>query len=183
MPLVDYEISNAVYFDPEHPMIEPYREEQLQPASYDLRLGPEVRVPRPDVKKINFFDSRWPHEYTDKQPTGGTVIEPRGFLLGTTMETIELPGNMIARVEGKSSLARVGLGVHVTAGYIDPGFRGQITLEIVNLAPWSIELAQGMRIGQIVFERTRTAPDRDYSITGRYQGQDGVTESRYTPGG
>jgi dCTP deaminase len=180
MPLVDHEISTEIRLN--NLGITPFRSEQLQPASYDLRLGAEVRVPRKTVQKINFFDGSWPHEYTDKQPTDDTMIAPGGFLLGTTMEYIELPSDMVARVEGKSSLGRVGLAVHVTAGFVDPGFRGEITLEIANLAPWSIELAEGMKIGQIVFERTNT-PLRDYSETGRYQGQVGVTESLYSPWG
>lgn len=83
-------------------------------------------------------------------------------------------------VNGKSSLGRLGILVHVTAGYVDPGFEGEITLEISNLLPRPVILYKGMRIAQLVFAKMASAPGGGYHIKGRYQGQEGPTESRYT---
>ena len=171
--------------------IEPFDDAQLQPVSYDLRLSEDILVPRDDVWRINpgmevEQNSQCYGEVPSWQThTTGRTIPPQGhfvrhgeFLLGCTQEVIRLSPFVAARVEGKSSLGRLGLAVHITAGFIDPGFEGQITLEIANLAPWEIVLYAGMPIAQIVFEVV-SPPDKDYSQTGRYQGQRGPTQSRY----
>jgi dCTP deaminase len=173
--------------------IVPFVSEQVQPVSYDLTLSKDVRIPRNDVQVIR--TRKW-DGYTENAQYYGEVpawknhtkemeIHPSGqtlrsgsFVLGCAEEYICLSSSMAARVEGKSSLGRLGVAVHITAGFIDPGFKGQITLEIVNLAPWDVELYPGMPIAQIVFEPV-DAPDRDYTQTGRYNGQRGPTESRY----
>lgn len=173
--------------------IVPFVSQHLQPVSYDLTLSKEVRIPRQDVHVIR--TRKWSEyeeqaQYFGEVPSwkthtqemeispSGQTLRPGGFILGCTEEYIRLSPGMAARVEGKSSLGRLGMAVHITAGFIDPGFQGQITLEIANLAPWSIELYEGMPIAQIVFEPV-DAPDRDYTRTGRYNNQRGPTESRY----
>ena len=174
--------------------IEPFDVRRLQPVSYDLTLSKAVRVPRDDVTLIRtrqwddynprteYYGHGVPswHPHTTGREIGprGWVLRPRDFILASTRECVKLSPGMAAVVEGKSSLGRLGMAVHVTAGFIDPGFEGDITLEIANLAPWGIELFEGMPIAQIVFERV-TPPHRDYSKTGHYQGQRGPTESRY----
>lgn len=162
--------------------IRPFNEANLQPVSYDLTLHQTVRVPDPYVSQVDPFSPEWPYEYTLRRNADETVLRPGDFILACTNEQIHLDPTVAARVEGKSSLGRLGMAVHITAGFIDPGFVGQITLEIKNLAPWSIPLRAGMRIAQIVFEQVN-APELDYSKTGHYQGQHGPTESRYAPWG
>lgn len=162
--------------------ISPYSEARLQPVSYDLTLHPEVRVPDPEVLEVNPYSGAWPYEYTRRRNANMTTLQSGDFILACTKEVIRLDPTVAARVEGKSSLGRLGIAVHITAGFIDPGFEGQITLEIKNMAPWAVPLRAGMRIAQIVFEQVN-APERDYSRTGHYQGQHGPTESRYAPWG
>lgn len=174
--------------------IEPFTHQRLQPVSYDLTLSSNVRVPREDVHTIDpgmnaegihgqgqYFGHvpSWHTHTTGREiQSSGWRLARREFILACTVETIRLPSDMAARVEGKSSLGRLGMAVHITAGFVDPGFEGQITLEIANLAPWDIKLYPGMPIAQIVFEPVNP-PERDYSQTGHYQGQTGPTESRY----
>ena len=169
----------------------PFDSTRIQPVSYDLTLSEDIRVARDDVWRIDpGMEVEGNTQHYGQVPswqthTTGRTIPPQGrymkhgeFLLGCTEEVIRLPRHMAARVEGKSSLGRLGIAVHITAGFIDPGFEGQITLEIANLAPWEFVLYPGMPIAQIVFEPVNP-PERDYSETGRYQGQRGPTESRY----
>lgn len=171
--------------------IDPFDPKRVQPVSYDVSLSEDIRVRRSDVHTIDTgMEVEDNHRYYGLVPswqnhTNGRTVGPTGyrlrpgeFILGCTEETIRLDSTMAARVEGKSSLGRLGLTVHITAGFVDPGFEGQITLEIANLAEWDIVLHPGMPIAQLVFERV-LAPERDYSQTGRYQGQRGPTESRY----
>lgn len=167
---------------------------QLQPASVDLRLGADVvRWIRPDDENNEAIDVARPtptrlmrkHEHRatgeldeDGDPQrfdGAILIQPGEFMLGTTVERVRIPRSLAARVEGRSSLGRLGLAVHVTAGFIDPGFEGQITLEIVNFNPYPIWLRPGMRIAQLVFAETKTEGS---AYRGKYQGQEGTTESR-----
>lgn len=161
--------------------IEPYDAKRLQPASIDLTLHPTVRRPSPGITVIDV--ARVPEGHTTEvtaQPGGTITLHPGAFILGCTAEVVSLGRLFAARVEGKSSLARLGLAVHVTGGFIDPGFTGQVTLEIVNLAPWTILLRPGMPVCQIAFQRLESSPRLGYESTGRYQGQQGATESRYT---
>jgi dCTP deaminase len=162
--------------------IRPFNELQLQPVSYDLTLHPVVRVPDPYVTRVNPFEGSWPYSYTIKRQAADTILRPGDFLLASTAETVHLDPTIAARVEGKSSLGRLGVAVHITAGFIDPGFVGQITLEVKNVSSWEIPLQPGMRIAQIVFDQV-SAPEADYSKKGHYQGQQGPTESRYAPWG
>lgn len=132
--------------------IEPLKDErQIQPASVDLRLGDEFKVPNTNsrVKGKSF------------------VIYPGDFILGTTDEYVTLPDNIVARVEGRSSIGRLGITMHVTAGFIDPGFEGKITLEIANLGNEPVVLCAGQRVCQIVFETMTTSADIPYGHPSR----------------
>lgn len=171
----DYIESGAIGLDP-------FDFTRVQPTSVDLTLGNLVRLPNeqawPRVDRMDMASLSPGHTVLVDISDGGLEVQPQGFLLATTHEEVALPTFLAARVEGKSSLGRIGLGIHVTAGFIDPGFRGQVTLEIYNFSPWRLRLHAGMPIGQICF-MTCTPPARDYSVTGHYQGQQGPTESRY----
>jgi len=164
-------------------VIDPYDPIDLQPASVDLHLGSEFRV---------FRNSRYAYiDPCQHQPdltellTASTVdpfvLHPGEFALGATVERIKLPDDVLGRLEGKSSLGRVGLMIHSTAGYVDPGWDGILTLELSNVANLPILLTPGMRVGQISFNRMSTPVDRPYgtpSLGNHYQGQQGPTPSR-----
>lgn len=169
--------------------VEPWSDDQVNPASYDLRLGKELRV-RPSYGEA--LDGEWSAvpldlallnehgEYLEpRRMEHAYVMEPGEFLLASTEETVYLDPTLVGRVEGKSSLARVGLAVHVTGGFIDPGFRGQITLEMANLLHRPLVLRPGMRIAQIAISNVFGRVAKPYAKTGHYQGQAGPTLSRY----
>lgn len=161
--------------------IEPFDPAMVQPASLDVRLDRVIRplLPGPPIDpaedQAHMFD-------TVTIPDGGTYsFPPGGFALASTFETVALPDDLVARVEGKSSLARLGLLVHVTAGFVDPGFAGAITLELANLTsrPWV--LRPGMKIAQLAFEQLSSTAAHPYGSDGagsHYQGQRGPTCSR-----
>jgi dCTP deaminase len=120
-------------------------------------------------------------ELVEISPEERFVIQPGTFVLGSTIETITLPDDIVARVDGKSSLGRLGLLVHATAGYVDPGWTGRLTLELSNQSQMPIALYYGMRIAQISFIELTTPVDRPYgdeSLGSKYQGQTGPTASR-----
>lgn len=146
------------------PLKEPER--QIQPSSVDLRIGNEfkgfkiIRKPCIDPMDESDIESYMESFYIDDgEPF---IIHPGEFALATTYETIQLPDNLVARVEGRSSMGRLGITMHVTAGYIDPGFRGKITLEISNIGKMPVALYTGQRVCQIVFETMTTSADRPY---------------------
>src|SRR3954469_397964 len=131
----------------------PWDDEYLQPASLDVRLHPLLRVPKLNVTRIDLGNVPEGHtELCEIDENDGYVLGPGAFVLASTLEQFEIGPKYVARVEGKSSLARLGLTVHVTAGFVDPGFAGHITLEIVNLGPWEIVLRRGAAIAQVAFE-------------------------------
>lgn len=166
-----------------HATIDPFDRAQVNPASYDLTLYPRLMVAPRGGDRTMALDLR------EVKPTylhrrklyddDAYVVEPGEFLLGCTVENVALGNDIVARVEGKSSLARVGLAVHVTGGFIDPGFRGQITLEIVNLFHRPLIIYPYMRIAQIAFSQMTGEVEQGYASTGHYQGQMGPTLSRY----
>lgn len=171
--------------------IEPFDEDNLQPASYDLTLGDEWIVPvqGPPETYVDVEDglpSSWKRAYSAEefvvssaqQPDSGPV-DSGPFVLAHTQETLSLPDDVTAEVKGRSSMGRLGLIVH-TAGWVDPGFSGQVTLELVNVSPNPIRLSAGMRIGQVVFNRTTGSVAEPYGeqSDSKYQGQSGATESR-----
>jgi dCTP deaminase len=109
------------------------------------------------------------------------MLHPSEFVLGSTLEKLTLSNSLVARIEGKSSLGRLGLMIHSTAGFIDPGWSGNLTLELANVSRLPITLYSGMRIGQISFQMMTTEVDRPYGskeLSSRYQGQDSPTASR-----
>lgn len=162
----------------------PYSRDYLNPASIDMTLEPRIRVPkRGPESQFGVIDTRHvrpDHTELVEIPDGGYALYPGRFILACTYERVRIPDWMAARVEGKSSLGRIGLVVHITAGFIDPGFEGNITLEIANLSPWTILLHPGMRIAQLAFMRMEAPARKPYSRTGHYNGQDGPTESKFT---
>jgi dCTP deaminase len=163
--------------------IDPFDAEAVQPASVDLRLDRVFRTFR--VTARPYVDVRLPIDdltelirVDDDEPF---ILQPHTFCLGSTVETVTLPDDIVARVDGKSSLGRLGLLVHATAGYVDPGWTGQLTLELSNQSQMPIALYYGMRIAQISFLRLTTPASRPYGSPGlgsKYQGQKGPTASR-----
>jgi len=163
--------------------IAPFEEWLIQPSSVDLRLGGRfrrfLRTNRPfiDIKEP-VSDLMEVLQVGDGEPV---IIRPREFLLGTTVETVSIPSDIVGRLEGRSSLGRLGIIVHSTAGYIDPGFSGQVTLEISNLLEEAVALYPGMRVAQISFSRMTTPADEPYGsgkLASKYQGQEDTTASK-----
>ena len=153
-------------------VIEPIEERQIQPASVDIRLGNTFSVVEDSATGIITLDReiRYKTIRTDKY-----LLLPGQFVLATTMEYISLPNDLTAFVEGRSSLGRMGLFVQ-NAGWVDPGFQGEITLELYNANRCAIELTAGRRVGQLVFARMDASAMRPYN--GKYQGQRGATGSK-----
>lgn len=149
--------------------------EQIQPTSIDLRLGHEYLSPIHQQETIDIKNN----EPKYQKLNGDAILLPAGeFILATTKEWIELPSDIIARVEGRSSIGRLGIAIHVTAGFIDAGFKGNITLEIKNLSNNNVILYEDMRVCQIVFETVDKTVKNPYGCCGnKYQGQKGVTGS------
>ena len=163
-------------------VIEPWDPELVQPASVDLRLGGSFRVFH--NHRTSAIDLREPPTNLTEEVTGEEmfVIHPGEFVLGVTEEYVELPDDIVARIEGKSSLGRLGLIVHATAGFVDPGFKGTLTLEITNLTRVPIKLYPGLLIAQLSFMALDQAAERPYGsqeLGSHYQGQVAATESRY----
>jgi dCTP deaminase len=152
--------------------IEPLSEEQIQPASVDIRLGNTFSIVDDTPSGVITLEN----EIKYKTITTDTfLIMPGQFVLATTMEYIELPDNLTAFVEGRSSLGRMGLFIQ-NAGWVDPGFKGEITLELYNANKCAIELKAGRRVGQLVFAGMDESALNPYN--GKYQGQKGATGSR-----
>ena len=153
-------------------VVQPLTEEQIQPASVDIRLGNTFSVVDDTPSGIISLDSKIGY----KTITADTyLILPGQFVLATTMEYFELPDNLTAFVEGRSSLGRMGLFIQ-NAGWVDPGFKGEITLELYNANRCAIELKSGRRVGQLVFAELDDHALNPYN--GKYQGQTGATGSR-----
>lgn len=153
--------------------VNPLTEEQIQPASIDLRLGTHfLIVKQSEENEIITMDT--PTTY-DSIECEEIIIPPLSFMLATTMETIRLPGYITAFVEGRSSVGRMGLFIQ-NAGWVDPGFEGKITLELFNASSHPIRLESGRRICQLVFSRMDRGAQNVYS--GKYQGQYEAVGSR-----
>ena len=158
-------------------LIQPFRPENVEPSSIDCRLANELLVPElSDVSCID-LDSPPPAFMKHVKIDDGYILRPGKFVLGVTEETVTLPDNIVGKIEGKSSIGRFALIVHVTAGFIDPGFKGQVTLEMVNLLEIPIILRPGKKICQIAFAWMHTPAENPYQ--GRYQNSRGVVASRY----
>jgi dCTP deaminase len=165
-------------------VIDPYLPDAVQPSSVDLHLGNRFRVFRNNRTAVIDPRVEQPEltelvEITGDEPF---VLHPGEFVLGATFERVALPDDLVARLEGRSSLGRLGLMIHSTAGYVDPGWEGTLTLELSNVANLPIKLYDGMKIGQISFQRLSSAaevPYGDKRIGSRYRGQTDPTASRY----
>jgi dCTP deaminase len=165
-------------------VVSPYDPGLIQPSSIDVRVDSKFRVfhnaryPYIDVRK-SMEDLTELVEISDSEPF---VLHPGEFVLGQTLESITLPGDIVARLEGKSSLGRLGLLIHSTAGFVDPSFKGNLTLELSNVANLPITIYYGMPIGQISFMRMDRPVDQPYGASGigsKYQGQREPTPSRF----
>ena len=163
--------------------IEPFDETAVQPSSIDLRLGSVFRVFL--NRSETHIDPRINQENLTEAvevPEGNCfVLHPSEFVLGGTLESVHVPDGLVGRIEGKSSLGRLGLMVHSTAGYVDPGFRGKLKLELSNHATLPILLWPGMRIGQLSVLQLTTPAERPYGSPGldsKYQDQVESTPSR-----
>lgn len=164
-------------------VIEPYEPSMIQPSSIDFRLDRYFRV---------FENHRYPHidpavdqsdltRVVEAEGDEPFILHPGEFVLGSTFEVVSLPDDVAARVEGKSSLGRLGLLTHATAGFVDPGFSGHVTLELANVATLPIKLYPRMKIGQLCFFRLSSPAEHPYGSEkygSRYQGQRGPTPSR-----
>ena len=168
-------------------VIDPWDETMVQPASVDLRLGNSFRVFH--NHRVSAIDLKNPpQDLTEPvtiEPGEPFVIHPGEFCLGRTEEWVELPDDIVARIEGKSSLGRLGLIVHATAGFCDPGWKGTLTLELNNLTRVPIKLWAGLPIAQLSFMTLDQAAERPYGhpdLGSHYHGQREATESRYEGG-
>jgi dCTP deaminase len=162
-------------------VIEPFDPNMIQPSSVDLRVDATFRI---------FANTRYPYidvrrpmddltEVVEVKNGEAFILHPGEFVLGSTLERVTLPDDLVARIEGKSSLGRLGLLIHSTAGFVDAGWSGHLTLELSNVANLPITIYPGMKIGQLcLFEMTSPA-ERPYGDRGKYQGQRGPTPSRF----
>jgi dCTP deaminase len=164
-------------------VLDPYDPAMIQPSSIDVRLDRFFRLF--DNHKYAVIDpAEEQPELTrlvEVDPDDAFVLHPGEFVLGSTYESVTLPDDVAARLEGKSSLGRLGLLTHSTAGFIDPGFTGHVTLELSNVATLPIKLWPGMKIGQMCFFRLSSPAEKPYgsgAAGSRYQGQRGPTASR-----
>jgi dCTP deaminase len=165
-------------------VIDPLDQSCIQPSSIDVKLSPHFLVFRNhtagviDVKT----DTTGLTEAVQIDGDGVFMLHPGEFVLGSTLERVGIPDDLVARVEGKSSLGRLGLLIHSTAGFVDAGFDGHITLELSNVASLPITLYPGMKIGQLSMMQMTTPAERPYgkgASGSKYQGQQGPTPSRY----
>lgn len=153
----------------DHGAIRPWTTERVQPASYDLSLGPIMK---------RWHKDQW-MEFSITE--NGYSLPKNELLLFTTQEYVMLPPGIAGRIEGKSSIARKGVFIHVTAGWIDPGFQGEITLEFLHVGPTDVRVWAGMPVCQIAFFQCSGEASKPYGSDGlgsHYQGQRGATESR-----
>ena len=164
--------------------IDPFDDELVQPSSVDVRVDRLFRVFR--NSRYPFIDVKEPMEdLTELVEIDGDepfILHPGEFVLGSTLERITLPDDLVARLEGKSSLGRLGLLIHSTAGFVDPGWDGHVTLELSNVANLPITIYYGMKIGQLSFVQLTEPAEHPYGtgdIGSKYQGQTGPTPSRY----
>lgn len=153
-------------------IVEPLEKEQIQPASVDIRLGNTFSIVEDTSTGIINLENEIKYKTIT---TDSYILLPNQFVLATTMEYFDLPDDLTAFVEGRSSLGRMGLFIQ-NAGWVDPGFKGEITLELYNANRCAIELRAGRRVGQLVFAKMDATALNPYN--GKYQGQKGATGSR-----
>jgi len=165
-------------------VIEPLGESAIQPSSVDLHVDRLFRVFRNDTTP--YIDPKQPQEdlteLVEVEEDGAFILHPGEFVLGSTFERVALGPDLVARLEGKSSLGRLGLLIHSTAGFVDAGWDGHLTLELSNVANLPIAIYPGMKIGQISFLQMTSEAEHPYGSTAtgsKYKGQRGPTPSRY----
>ncbi|MCX6485846.1 MAG: dCTP deaminase [Rhodoluna sp.] len=163
--------------------LEPLEMSLLQPSSFDVRLDRFFRLF--DNHKCAYIDPAEDQsdltQLIEVDPKEAFILHPGEFVLGSTYEFVSLPDNIAARLEGKSSLGRLGLMTHSTAGFVDPGFKGHVTLELANVSNLPIKLWPGMKVGQLCFFQLSSPSETPYGsekYNNRYQGQRGPTASR-----
>ena len=167
-------------------VIEPFDRTLLQPSSLDIKLDNHFKLLE-QTSELYIDPADIPKDlYREVEITsyGGVLLKPGEFVLASTIEELTLPDDIAARIEGKSSLGRIGLMIHSTAGFVDPGWTGQLTLELSNIGRMPILLRYGMRIGQLSFNRLSSPVGRLYGhpeLGSKYQGQSGPTEARSEP--
>lgn len=164
--------------------IDPYEERNVQPSSVDLHVDRYFRIF--NNHRYRVIDVKEPMENLTEQievpETESFILHPGEFVLGSTVERVRLADDLVARLEGKSSLGRLGLLIHSTAGFVDAGFEGHLTLELSNVANLPITIYPGMKIGQISFFRLSSEAENPYGssrVGSKYQGQRGPTPSRF----
>jgi dCTP deaminase len=165
-------------------LIDPFDQSCVQPSSVDLKLGPYFRVFRNHTSRVIDVKENQEDltELIQVPEEDAFILHPGEFVLGSTLETVGVPIDLVGQLNGKSSLGRLGLLIHSTAGWLDPGFTGHVTLELSNVANLPITLYPGMKIGQISFLRMTTEAEHPYGSKGtgsKYQNQRGPTPSRY----
>ena len=162
--------------------IKPFKKVNLQQSTIDLTLDSKIRVfENYTVGLIDVKDYHDTSRLIDTHRNGWFILHPGRFLLGSTVEEITVPNDLAAKLEGRSSWGRLGLIIHATAGYVDPGFSGRLTLEISNISQLPIKLYAGMRIAQIAFYLMTSEARRPYgskSLGSKYQHQSDATASR-----
>jgi len=182
MILSDADIRSQV--DEGRIVVKPFEESMVQPSSLDVRLDHQFRVFQNHRYQVIDVKKRM-DDLTELVQVSGDepfMLHPGEFVLGSTLEWVGLPNDIAGRLEGKSSLGRLGLVTHSTAGFIDPSFEGHLTLELSNLANLPITLYQGMKIGQIAFFKLSSPAEVGYGsaqLRSKYKGQRGPTASRY----
>ncbi len=165
-------------------VVDPFDESSLQPSSIDLRVDRYFRVFRNHSERVIDVKVNQEHltELVEMNGDQPLILHPGEFVLGSTLERVALSEDLVGRLEGKSSLGRLGLLIHTTAGFVDPGFNGFLTLELSNVANLPITVYPGMKIGQISFLRMTSTADHPYgssTLGSKYQNQRGPTPSRY----
>jgi dCTP deaminase len=156
-------------------------DKQIGPSSVDLRLGYEFGFI--DEKEVDILDTKDMDPVRSKKTVSaeqGIIIHPGQFMLSTTLEELDVPDDVVVRVEGRSSYARIGLIPHAAGGFVDAGFKGQVTLELQNLGNVPIRIYPEKRICQVAFERMTSPAENPYGdrSTSKYMGQRGATHSR-----
>lgn len=179
MILPDHEIRKAI--EEGRLVIEPLDDPatQIQPAWVDLSLGSEFRIFKHTEEA--FIDAKNPQDYTElKVVDNAMVLHPQEFVLGITKERIRLPDDMVAFVDGKSSIGRLGITAHITSGWVDPCFEGRLVLEMSNLGKMPVKVYPGMRICKLVLIKMSSPAEVPYHLRkeSKYRGQDSVVESK-----
>jgi len=165
-------------------VIDPLDESAIQPSSVDLHVDRYFRVFRSHTERVIDVKKNQESltELVEINPDEPLILHPGEFVLGSTLERVVLGDDLVGRLEGKSGLGRLGLLIHSTAGFVDPGFAGHLTLELSNVASLPITVYPGMKIGQISFLRMTSPAERPYgssALGSKYQNQRGPTPSRY----